>query len=700
MPTLTVDGVEVTVAPGSTVLQACEAIGVEIPRFCYHDRLSVAGNCRMCLVHIEKAPKPVASCAMPAGDGMVIHTETSQVKKSREGVMEFLLLNHPLDCPICDQAGECDLQDQAMGYGKGGSRTREKRRAVKEKYMGPLVSTVMTRCIHCTRCIRFIDEVAGTPVLGGLNRGENLEVTSYVESAIRSELSGNLVDLCPVGALTSTPYKFKSRPWELTKTESIDVMDAVGSHIRFDSRGKKVLRILPRLHEDINEEWISDKTRYIVDGLSNRRLDVPYIRQESGALKAASWAEAFARIKQGLEGLHGNEIAALAGDLACAESMHSMRDLMEKLGSRNVECRIDGSKVDPAIRSSYLFNTTIAGIEEADALLIVGSNPKWEATVLNARIRKRYLKGGFKVALIGQKTDLTFKYQHLGEGVDILQQIANNEHEFAEVLQKASRPMIIFGSGAVARQDGASVLALGHKIATETGMIIYDQEGSDGTTLVWNGFNVLQNAASRVAGLDLGFVPEEGGLDAQGIINKCHSGAIKAVFLLGVDTHMERAPFKNPFTVYLGTHGDIGIKNADVVLPAATYVEKNALYVNTEGRVQETSRVHYPVGDAREDWTIIRALSEVLGHTLPYDNLFQLRECILERAPWFAHIDVITRPKWEPFGSLGDISNASFEHLIEDFYLTNPIARASEVMLECSRVFVHNEPKEPVRNYG
>lgn len=696
MPTLTVDGIEVTVEPGSTVLQACEAIGVEVPRFCFHDRLSVAGNCRMCLVEVEKAPKPVASCAMPAGEGMVVKTTTEKVKKAREGVMEFLLLNHPLDCPICDQGGECDLQDQSMAYGRGSGRTKEHRRAVKEKYMGPLVSTVMTRCIHCTRCVRFVDEVAGTPVLGGVNRGENTEITTYVESAINSELSGNIVDLCPVGALTSKPYKFKARPWELRKTESIDVMDALGSNIRVDSRGKEVMRILPRLHEDINEEWINDKTRHVADGLTKRRLDKPYVRGADGKLKAVSWAEAFAAVKAGLAGKDGSKIAALAGDLTCVESMVSMGDLMDKLGSPNKDCRTDGSKVSADVRAGYIFNTTIAGVEEADAILIVGSNPRWEGALLNARIRKRYLEGGLKVGVIGPQLDLTYKYEYLGAGASTLSAVADGSNSFADVLKAAKKPMIILGSGAVARADGAAILALAHKIAEDTGMIIPATEDDE----AWNGFNVLQRAASRVGGLDVRFVPGEGGADTAGIVSGAQSGAIEAVFLMGVDDDVDLSAFEKTFTVYMGTHGDAGVKVADVILPSAAYTEKDATYVNAEGRVQQTVRSHYPLGDAREDWTIMRALSEVLGQTLPYDNLQQLRARLVEVAPHLEELDETPAAEWAAFGSAGAVDDAAFEMPIADFYLTNPIARASEVMADCSRVLIHGEDEEATGTHG
>src|SRR5690606_19338782 len=454
MPTLTVDGVEVTVEAGATVLQACEVAGVEIPRFCYHERLSIAGNCRMCLVEMEKSPKLIASCAMPAGDGMVIHTNTQKVREGREGAMEFLLINHPLDCPICDQGGECDLQDQSMAYGSGNSRFLEHKRAVTEKYMGPLIKTIMTRCIHCTRCIRFASEVAGVEELGAIYRGENMQIVTYLEQALDSELSGNIIDLCPVGALTSKPYAFTARPWELSKTESIDALDAVGANIRVDSRGREVMRVLPRLNEDINEEWLSDRSRFSYDGLKVQRLDTPYVRRD-GTLQPAGWGEAFDAIAARLDGLAGDKIGAIAGDLACAESMKALKDLMDALGSPNIDCRQDGAALGGGSRAGYLFNSTIAGIEEADALLIIGSNPRHEAALINARIRKRWKAGNFPIALIGEKTDLTYAYDYLGAGPATLADLAEGKHSFADVLKNAERPMLIIGQGALARPDGA-----------------------------------------------------------------------------------------------------------------------------------------------------------------------------------------------------------------------------------------------------
>src|SRR5664279_789191 len=570
MTKLIVDGKEIDVPPEYTLLQACEAAGAEIPRFCFHERLSIAGNCRMCLIEVQGIPKPQASCAMgvkdlaPNKDGTpkVLSTRTPMVKKAREGVMEFLLINHPLDCPICDQGGECDLQDQAMAYGVDASRYQENKRAVEEKYIGPLVKTIMTRCIQCTRCIRFAAEVAGVPELGAIGRGEDMEITTYLEQAMTSELQSNVVDLCPVGALTSKPYAFAARAWELNKTESIDVMDALGSAIRIDTRGREVMRILPRTNDDVNEEWISDKTRHVVDGLRTQRLDQPYLRVK-GRLQQASWKEAFAAIAAKLKTAGEKRIGAIVGDLAGVEEMYALKDLIGRLGSANIDARQDGAALDPARgRASYLFNATIAGIESADALLIVGSNPRREAAVLNARIRKRWRAGNFPIGLIGEKADLTYKYDYLGAGAESLANLGNSK--FAEALKAAERPLILIGAGALARPDGAVVAALAAKAAIEFGAL------KDG----WNGYSVLHSVASRVGALDLGLVPGAGGLDAAHMAE----GGVNVLFLLGAD-EITVAP--GAFVIYIGTHGDRGAHRADAILPGAAYPEKSALYVNT-----------------------------------------------------------------------------------------------------------------------
>ena len=674
MATLTIDGKEITVEDGLTVLQACEEAGAEVPRFCYHDRLSIAGNCRMCLVEMEKSPKPVASCAMPVADGMVVRTNTPYVKKAREGVMEFLLINHPLDCPICDQGGECDLQDQAMAFGRDSNRFEENKRAVKDKELGPLVKTIMTRCIHCTRCIRFATEVAGVEELGATGRGEETEVGTYIEKALTSELSGNIIDLCPVGALTSKPYSFTARPWELRKTETVDVMDAVGSNIRVDARGREVMRVLPRLNEEINEEWISDKTRFACDGLQRDRLDTPYVRQD-GKLQPASWAQAFDAIADKLNGVDGSRIAALAGDLVDAEAMLALKDLMEALGSPNLDCRQDGAKLDPSVRASYLFNSGIAGIEDADAVLLIGTNPRWEAPLVNARIRKRWLAGDFTVASIGSPHDLTYPVEHLGTGPDALQALLKGG-AFADALKGAERPMIIVGQGALARSDGDKVLHAARALAEMVGAV----------TDTWNGFNVLHTAAARVGGLDLGFVPGASGLDVGAILDGAAKGSISVVYLLGAD-EIDMAPLKNAFVVYQGHHGDAGAANADVVLPGAAYTEKPGTYVNTEGRVQRAFRAAFPPGEAREDWAIIRALSERLGKPLAYDSLEQLRERLVAVAPTFGERDDRPTATWGSFGTAGDTDAKPFEPVITDFYLTNAIGRASQTMQACAGTF-------------
>ena len=676
MPTLTIDGQEITVEDGLTVLQACEQAGVEVPRFCYHERLSVAGNCRMCLVEMERSPKPIASCAMPAGEGMVIRTNTPSVKKARNGVMEFLLINHPLDCPICDQGGECDLQDQAMAYGYDSSRYAENKRAVKDKYLGPLIKTIMTRCIHCTRCVRFATEVAGVEELGATGRGEDMEIGTYVEQALTSELSGNLADICPVGALTHKAYAFTARPWELRKTETIDVHDAVGASIRVDTRGREVMRALPRLHEEVNEEWLSDRSRYSVDGLARQRLDTPYIR-EDGSLRPASWQEAFQAIAGALESLEGSQIGAIAGDQADAEAMTALKDLMAALDSPNLDCRQDGAKIGGGPRGGYLFNSGIAGIEEADAILLIGSNPRWEAPLVNSRIRKRWLRGGLKVGVVGPAVDLTYNHDYLGAGGQTLNELANGSHAFCEVLKQAERPMVIVGMGALAREDGARVLAAARAIGERAGAI-----GED-----WNGFNVLHTAAARVGGLDLGVLPGEGGLDTAGMLNAANDGALKLVWLLGAD-EVDMRRLERAFVVYQGHHGDAGAHAADVILPGAAYTEKDATWVNTEGRVQLGKRAAFPPGDAREDWTILRAFSDVIGKRLGYDNLAALRARMQEIAPHFAAVDDQEPGAWGEFGEAGAVDDAAFASPIEDFYLTNPICRASEVMAECSRLYV------------
>jgi NADH-quinone oxidoreductase subunit G len=677
MVKLTINHQEVEVEEGTTVLQAAQQLGIEIPVFCYHPRLAIAGNCRMCLVELDKSPKPIASCAMPASEGMIVHTNTPMVEKARRGVLEFLLINHPLDCPICDQGGECDLQDITMAYGPSTSRFKENKRAVSEKYMGPLIKTFMTRCIHCTRCIRFSTEIAGVQELGAIGRGEETEITTYLDQAIKSELSGNLVDICPVGALTSRPYSFKARPWDLVKTESIDVMDAVGSNIRIDTYGMRVLRILPRLHEEINEEWISDKTRYACDGLSRQRLDRPYIRKD-GKLQAVSWEEAFKAICEKVGTLKGSQVAALAGDMAEVESMMALKDLMALLKSPHIDCRQDNAIAFPEIRASYLFNTTISGIESADCCLIIDAVIRQEAPLIHARLRKRYLAGNFKTFYLGgkipQDRGFSFPTIDLGDSPTTLEEILGGKNFVSKLLKEAAHPMIIVGQSALKRADGAAILRKCQEIANKFKMI----RGR------WNGFNVLQQTASRVGGLDIGFVPQGKGYNTKKILEACQTGEIKLVYLLGVD-EIEASHFGNAFVIYQGHHGDRGAHRADIILPGAAYSEKEATYVNTEGRVQMTSQALFPPGEAKEDWRIICALAEKLNKKLPYKTLAQVRQAMISKNSVFSNIDEITPAVWEEFPGEEELNSDLFSPHEYNFYMTDPISRASETMANCMK---------------
>ncbi|WP_135078030.1 NADH-quinone oxidoreductase subunit NuoG [Terasakiella sp. SH-1] len=682
MPKLTINGNEIEVENGLSVLQACEQAGIEIPRFCYHERLSIAGNCRMCLVEMERAPKLIASCAMPVGEGMVIHTDNEKVRKARESVMEFLLINHPLDCPICDQGGECDLQDQAMAYGGDKGRYSEDKRAVKEKDFGPIIRPFMTRCIHCTRCVRFTEEIAGTSDMCGTYRGDYTEIGTYVEKAIETELAGNLVDLCPVGALTSKPYSYTARPWELQKTQSIDVFDAVGSNIRLDSRGNEVLRVLPRLNEEVNEEWLADKGRYAIDGLKKQRLDRPYVRKE-GKLQPASWDEAFAAIAEKLKGMDGKKFAALAGDMVDAESMFALKMFAEMLGSQNIDCRQDGAKLDTASRASYLFNSTIAGIDEADACLIIGSNPRWEAPIINARLRKRYINHGFTPAVVGGNIDLTYKTEHLGNTADTLKAIIDGSIPYAEVLKNATKPMLILGQGALARGDGTAILALAKEIADKYGFVSDE----------WNGFNVLHTAAARVAGLEMDFIPGVGAMDTTDIVN----GNAEVVYLLGAD-EIDTSKLESSFVIYQGHNGDAGAHCADVILPGSAYTEKDGMYVNTEGRMQYGYKAVFPPGEAKEDWTILRALSGAMNNPLPFDSLSQLRTKLAEISPTFAHPDEIQKADWEDFGTAGVTVETVLMSPITNYYMTDPVSRVSKTMAECTEALIN--PQQRIGTHG
>ncbi len=672
MPTVTINGKSHVVPEGITIIQACEIAEVEIPRFCYHERLAIAGNCRMCLVEVAGGPpKPVASCAMPVVEGMQVLTDSPMVKKAREGVMEFLLANHPLDCPICDQGGECDLQDQAYQYGSGKSDYHEHKRAVKDKNMGPLVKTQMTRCIQCTRCVRFIEDVAGTVEIGAVNRGEGMEITTYLEKNLTSELSGNIIDLCPVGALTSKPYAFKARSWELKKTESIDVMDAVGSNIRIDSRGVEIMRILPRLNEEINEEWISDKTRFCYDGLKYQRLDRPYVKQD-GKLKPATFATAFDKIAEKIKTSKPSEIAALTGQLSAVEEIFALKKLLKKLKVRNFDCRTKGEKLTTDDRASYLFNSEIAGIDSADACLLIGVNPRKDAPILNARIRKRFLTKQLKIASIGCNADLTYNYKNLGNDVSALKEILNGESEFCKILQGAKKPMLVLGHDMLSGEDGELILTYAKKIAEKFNLI---QDG-------WNGFNFLSKSTGLINGLELDFV---GSSNVSEILEEAEAGEIKMIFLHGVDDDIDFEKLKNTFVVYIGSHGDKGAHGADVILPAASYSEKDAIYVNLEGRPQNTIRAAFMPGEAKEDWLIIVELAKKLGFSLGFKNLAELRAELVLEYPIFANLGVALKASHIASGEIEqDFSDQNLVVKEFDFYLTNPIARASRTLNKCS----------------
>ncbi|MEL6478042.1 MAG: NADH-quinone oxidoreductase subunit NuoG [Pseudomonadota bacterium] len=658
--TIVIDGKEIEADPNLTVIQACEQAGIEIPRFCYHERLSIAGNCRMCLVEPVGAPKPAASCHLMVrdlrggrnGEPPEVRTNSPMVKKAREGVMEFLLINHPLDCPICDQGGECDLQDQAMAYGVDFSRFREAKRAAVDLELGPLVETHMTRCISCTRCVRFITEVAGVAELGQVGRGEDSEITNYLGAILESEMQGNIVDLCPVGALTNKPYAFTARPWELTKTQSIDVMDALGSNIRVDIRGREVMRILPRNHDGVNEEWLADRSRYIWDGLRRQRLDRPYVRVE-GKLKPASWGEAFAAIKAAAEKA-GDNIAAVAGDLAPVEAMFALKTLLASLGSDRVEGRQDGAQLPIGNRSAYIGTARVEDLDTADGILLIGANPRNEAPVLNARIRKAWLAGA-EVAMIGPAVDLTFPAHHIGTGAEAL--AGDSRAELLKNMERMSGKIIVVGQGALKRADGVAVLASAMALAEEAGAKLL----------------VLHTAAARAGAMDIGFAHADG--------LACLDGAA-LIWNLGAD---ECTLPDGAFVVYQGHHGDRGAHRADVILPGAAYTEQPGIFVNTEGRVQMAYRAGFPPGDAKEDWAILRAVSAELGQTLPFDSLDALRAHLFEAYPHLARIDEIAESPWQPLAP-GEIDAAPFAPALGDHYLTNPIARASQMMAEMSRL--------------
>ncbi len=663
MPKVTVDGQEIEVPAGATVLQACELAGKEIPRFCYHERLSIAGNCRMCLVEVKPGPpKPQASCALPATEGQEIRTDSEMVKTAREGVMEFLLINHPLDCPICDQGGECDLQDQSVAYGRGGSRYHENKRAVTSKNMGPLIKTIMTRCIHCTRCVRFSEEIAGVDEIGALYRGEDMQISTYLEQAAKHELSANVIDLCPVGALTSAPYAYEARPWELKKTLGIDVSDAVGSNIRIDSRGREVLRVLPRINDDVNEEWISDKARYQVDGLTRRRLDKVWIRKR-GKLAEATWDEAFKKIAAAKP---GKSIAAVAGDMLDCETMFAAKALLKASGSDLIESRQTGMDYDTSNLAAVNFNSGFSGIEEADAILIVGSNVRWEAPLVNVRLRKAATKGA-KVFIVGPEWDPTYKATFLGEDASVL---SNLPAEVADALKGAQKPAVIIGAGGFA----AGVHAACVKIANDFNMV------RDG----WNGFNALHISAARMGSLMLGYAQDGG-------IASIAKAKPKVLLALAAD-EVDFTQFADSLKVYIGHHGDKGAHAADIILPASAYTEKPGTYVNTEGRVQRGDKAVFAPGDAREDWTILRALADALGVTVGFDSFHELRAAMHADVPALANEGEVA-----DYGAMAssvkgnDSPSGAIPSPIKDFYLTNPIARASATMQQCSNELLLGE---------
>lgn len=675
MPSITINGKEIEVADNITLIQACEIAGVEVPRFCYHERLAVAGNCRMCLVEVEGGPpKPVASCATPVVPGMKVKTDSEMVKKAREGVMEFLLANHPLDCPICDQGGECDLQDQAYVYGRDSSRFEEHKRAVEDKNMGPLIATNMTRCIHCTRCVRFTTDVAGVEELGAINRGEHTEITSYLQKSISSELSGNVIDLCPVGALTSKPYAFRARSWELKKTPSIDIMDGVGSNIRIDSRGIEVMRILPDLNEEINEEWISDKTRFCYDALKYQRLDKAYVKKD-GKLVAVSLEEAYKAIADKLKNLQSDEIAALSGNLSAVEDILSLKILLQKLGCDQFDCREEKSAINPKNRASYVFNSKISGIDLADSCLIIGSNIRHDAPIINARIRKRYLSGNLKIATIGVDTDLTYKNSNLGNSIQDLKDIISGTSSYCKILQNSKRPILILGSNILNQSNGAEILSLAMEIAHKYNFVSED----------FNGFNLLHDNSSIVGALDIGFISQNSAIHRASILEKCESKKIKLLYLLGDDS-VNPIYTQNSFVVYQGSHGDAGAAMADVILPAATYTEKDAIYVNTEGRPQTTTRAVFAPGDAKEDWQLILNIANNLGIDLGFKDLASLRAIASSINPIFANINSVAKNNWELIEKPKAANdNQEINCRKNNFFKSNIIAKNSKILDNCHK---------------
>ena len=680
MPKIIIDGKDFEVEENLSIIQACEVSGVEIPRFCYHEKLSVAGNCRMCLVDIEDArgmsPKPVASCAMQVSDGLKIHTKTQRVKKAREGVMEFLLINHPLDCPICDQGGECDLQDQSVAYGLGGSRYEQNKRSVENKDMGPFIKTEMNRCIHCTRCVRFSTEISGSDEIGAIGRGRDMEITTYLDIAVKSELSGNVIDLCPVGALTSKPYAFSARPWELKQTESIDVMDAVGSNIRIDTKGNKVMRVLPRNNDEVNEEWISDKTRFFWDGLSLQRIDKPYLR-ENGKLRQVSWKKAIDVASDKLLNTNPKKIASITGDLVSIESIYSIKKLMDSIKSPNTECRQDGSKINGG-REKWLFNSKLSGIDESDGCLLIGTNPRIEAALINSRIVRKSKEKNYSIGLLGNKSELNYNYDYLGDDPSIIYDLIDNKSPFCEKLSEMNKPIMIIGQGALKGDEGEDYLNLCIELANNYNFLKND----------WNGFNVLHTAASRPGAMEIGFLPKERGKDLDQIIDGYKKGDISTLFLLGAD-EIEISEKTDCFVIYQGHHGDKGANIADLILPSPSFNEQNGLFINTEGRIQESIRATFPIGEAKEDWEIISLISKKMGLE-NIDNSFEdLRSSLFQSFPHLADIDMcLSGEKLPEKIERKDIKQHVFKNSLNNFWLSNSITRSSRLMCERNNISV------------
>ena len=678
MPKIMIDGKDFEVEENLSIIQACEISGVEIPRFCYHEKLSVAGNCRMCLVDIEDArgmsPKPVASCAMQVSDGLKIHTKTQRVKKAREGVMEFLLINHPLDCPICDQGGECDLQDQSVAYGVGGSRYEQNKRSVENKDMGPFIKTEMNRCIHCTRCVRFSTEVSGSDEIGAIGRGRDMEITTYLDAAVRSELSGNVIDLCPVGALTSKPYAFSARPWELKQTESIDIMDAVGSNIRIDTKGNKVMRVLPRNNDEINEEWISDKTRFFWDGLSLQRIDKPYLRID-GKLKKISWEKALDVASKRLSNSKPEKIASIIGDLASIESIYALKKLMDLIKSPNTECRQDGSKIGGG-RERWLFNSKLSGIDESDGCLLIGTNPRIEAAIINSRLIRKSKENNYSIGLLGSKVDLNYNYKFLGDDPAIIYDLIHGKSPFNKNLSKMNKPLMIIGQGALRGDKGEDFLNLCIELAHKYNFLKDE----------WNGFNVLHTAASRPGAMEIGFLPGEKGKDLDQIIKSYKTGDISTLFLLGAD-EIDISEKNDCFIIYQGHHGDKGANIADLILPSPSFNEQNGLFINTEGRVQESIRATFPLGEAKEDWEIISLISKNMGLANIFNSFEELRSSLFEDYPNLSDLDFcLPVEKFTKKLVIKDISDHIFTNSLNNFWLSNSITRSSKLMCERNNI--------------